>query len=136
VGDDHADGVQVVPPGDEYDALLDDGWDMDIDLPGDAAISSKEAKALDTVNEKLAAIRIGHCSGCCREEGFNVKMKTPDLCTRCAGDTSDTKLWSDENNTNPTPGNMVPPCLQNLTDMEEMLIARTKTVMQVRWTKG
>ncbi|KAJ7812936.1 hypothetical protein B0H14DRAFT_2319225, partial [Mycena olivaceomarginata] len=28
------------------------------------------------------------------------------------------------------------PCLQYLTDMEEMLIARTKTIMQVRWTKG
>lgn len=31
---------------------------------------------------------------------------------------------------------MIPPSLQYLTDMEEMLIARTKTVMQVRWTKG
>src|ERR1700761_2617275 len=30
----------------------------------------------------------------------------------------------------------VPPQLQHLTDLEEMLIARVKTVMQVRYTKG
>ncbi|KAJ6473604.1 hypothetical protein C8R47DRAFT_716414 [Mycena vitilis] len=29
-----------------------------------------------------------------------------------------------------------PSCLKNLTDMEEMLIARVKPVMQVRWTRG
>lgn len=101
LGDDAADGVQVVPPGDEYDAFFGDGSDMDIDLPDDAAINSKEAKAIKTVNEKLAELCVGHCSGC-REEGFDVKLKTPDLCTRCSADTSDTKLWSDENNTNPS----------------------------------
>ncbi|KAJ7816904.1 hypothetical protein B0H13DRAFT_1663037, partial [Mycena leptocephala] len=133
VGDDNADGVQVVPPVDEYDAMFGDGSDMDIDFPDDTAVNSREARAIKTVNEKLAELCIGHCNGC-REEGFDVKMRTEDLCTRCSADTIETKLWSDENNTNPR--NMVPPCLQYLTDMEEMLIARTKTVMQVRWTKG
>ncbi|KAJ7769638.1 hypothetical protein DFH07DRAFT_698813, partial [Mycena maculata] len=134
LGDDHADGIQVVPP-DEYDEFFGDGSFMDIDLPQDTAVNSKEARAIQIVNEKLEELRIGHCSGC-REEGFDVKMKTPDLCMRCSADTSETRRWSDENNTNPTPKNAVPPCLQYLTDMEEMLISRTKTVMQVRWTKG
>ncbi|KAJ7434965.1 hypothetical protein B0H11DRAFT_1660268, partial [Mycena galericulata] len=134
LGDDRADGIQVVPP-DEYDTFFGDGSDMDVDLPDDAALNSKEARAVKMVNEKLAELCIGHCSEC-REEGFDVKMKDLLQCTRCWADKSDTKLWSDENNTNPTPGNMIPPCLQYLTDMEEMLIARTKTVMQVRWTKG
>ncbi|KAJ7609349.1 hypothetical protein DFH06DRAFT_941717, partial [Mycena polygramma] len=131
VGDDGADGVQVVPP-DEYDRFFGDGSDMDIDLPDDAAVNSKEARAIKIMNEKLAELRIGHCT-CCREEGFDVKMRTADLCTRCSADTSETRKWADENNTNPAP---IPNCLKNLTDMEEMLIARTKTVMQVRWTKG
>jgi hypothetical protein len=101
MGDDEADGVQVVPPVDEYDAFFGDGSDMNIDFPGDDAVNSREANAIRIVNEKLAELRIGHC-GICREEGFDVKMKYPTLCTRCSADTSETKLWSDENNVNPS----------------------------------
>ncbi|KAJ7614776.1 hypothetical protein FB45DRAFT_717826, partial [Roridomyces roridus] len=133
LGDD-GDGVQQQPVEDEYDAFFGSGSElMDVDLPEDSAVNSREAAAIRALNEKLAELTIGHCSGC-REEGFDVKMKTPTLCTRCSADTTnDVRKWSDENNTNPS---RVPPELQNLTDMEEMLIARCKTVMQVRYTKG
>ncbi|KAF8196250.1 hypothetical protein K438DRAFT_1515280, partial [Mycena galopus ATCC 62051] len=131
LGDDRAEGVQV----DEYDAIFGDGSDMNIDLPDDSAVDARAAAAIKTFNEKLAELRIEHCSGC-REEGFHIKLTAQDLCSRCSGDNGETRLWSDENNTNPMPQINVPPCLQYLTDMEEMLIARTKTIMQVRWTKG
>ncbi|KAJ7606208.1 hypothetical protein FB45DRAFT_711770, partial [Roridomyces roridus] len=130
---DEGEGAEQQPV-DEYDAVFGDSADLlDVHLPEDSALSPREAAAIRTVNEKLADLTIGHCAGC-REEGFDVKMKTPTLCTRCSGDTAnDVRKWSDENNTNPC---AVPPELQNLTDMEEMLISRCKTVMQVRYTKG
>ncbi|KAJ7048267.1 hypothetical protein C8F01DRAFT_1005926, partial [Mycena amicta] len=101
----------------------------------DAAVHAREAEALKTFNTKLAELRINHCTSC-REEGFHLKMKTAATCARCFSTRSETALWSDENRTNPMPAQGLPPELRYLTDMEEMLIARTKTVMQVRWTTG
>ncbi|KAJ7363065.1 hypothetical protein DFH08DRAFT_682815 [Mycena albidolilacea] len=97
----------------------------------------RPAAAIKNFNEKLAELKIEHCPGC-REEGFHIKLTHEELCTRSSGDIMEPRRWSNENNTNPTymPQFNVPPCLQYLTDMEEMPIARTKTIMQVRWTKG
>jgi hypothetical protein len=126
---------------------------MNIDLPNDSALDARAAAAIKTFNEKLAELRIEHCPGC-REEGFHIKLSPQELCSRCSGDTTEPRRWSDENNMNPStlvffltavvpithrisvPQLNIPPCLKYLTEMEEMLIARTKTIMQVRWTKG
>ncbi|KAF7307266.1 ATP-dependent DNA helicase [Mycena indigotica] len=133
MGDDGAEGVAQNQPVDEYDEFFGDGSDMmDIDLPEDSAISAREAAAIAKMNAELAQLEIGRCSGC-REEGFDVQLKTAMLCKRCDADHGEVKKWSTDNNTNPGP---IPPELQNLTDLEEMLIARVKTVMQVRYTKG
>ncbi|KAF8194467.1 hypothetical protein K438DRAFT_1542727, partial [Mycena galopus ATCC 62051] len=131
LGDDNADGVHVH---NKYDAIFGDGSDMNINLPDDSAVDAKAAAAIKTFNEKLAELRIENCPGCC-EEGFHIKLTPQDLCSRCSGDNSEPPpCWSQ--NEPELPPNLVPPCLQYLTDMEEMLIARTKTTMQVRWTKG
>ncbi|KAJ7223411.1 hypothetical protein GGX14DRAFT_387730 [Mycena pura] len=146
-GDDEAEGVAGNQAVDEYDEFFGDGWEMmDVDLPEDSAISGREAAAIAKMNAELAGLFIGKCSGC-REEGFD-KLKTATLCKRCDADGGEVRKWSDENNTNPSACFLeslpsinknqgpMPPALQNLTDLEEMLIARVKTVMQVRYTKG
>ncbi|KAF7300847.1 hypothetical protein MKEN_01310700 [Mycena kentingensis (nom. inval.)] len=118
---------------DEFDHYFGSGAEfMELDLPEDCALSAREAAAIAKMNTELDALSIGHCVGC-REEGFDVKLKTATLCRRCDSDNGDVRKWSDENNTNPS---HVPPQLQYLTDLEEMLISRVKTVMQVRYTKG
>ncbi|KAJ7198021.1 hypothetical protein GGX14DRAFT_319095, partial [Mycena pura] len=134
IGEDNPDGVAQNQPVDEFDEFFGDGRDMmDIDLPDDVAVSSREAEAIAKMNAELDALAIHQCTGC-REEGFDVKLKTATLCRRCTDDTGDIRKWSDENNTNPK--GPMPPELSALTDLEEMLIARCKTVMQVRYTKG
>ncbi|KAJ7221598.1 hypothetical protein GGX14DRAFT_353770, partial [Mycena pura] len=123
-------GVQT----DEYDAFFGDGSDLpEVDLPGDSALSPVETECLQNFHAALDAVEIASC-GCCREAGFNIQLKSSGMCSRCHADTRDIKLWSDENNVNPK--NERPACLKNLTEMEEMLIARIKPVMQVRWTRG
>ncbi|CAK5270706.1 unnamed protein product [Mycena citricolor] len=132
IGDDRDEGIQVL---DEFDQFFGDGSDMNIDLPEDAALDSKAESAVREFREALDGIKLQYCP-CCREEGFDIHLTAQEICARCTADTNEVKRWSDANNCNPMPSSRVPPCLQNLTDMEEMLIARTKTIMQVRWTKG
>ncbi|KAJ7578881.1 hypothetical protein C8J56DRAFT_741103, partial [Mycena floridula] len=133
LGDD-ADGVEA-QRNDEFDDEFGDGSDlMDITEPDDCAVSAHHLHHLRQFNDALNAVQIQQCP-CCREEGFSVKLQgQTGICGTCNRDKKLPKLWSDENYVNPT--NCVPECLKGLTDMEEMLIARTKTVMQVRWTKG
>ncbi|KAJ7273686.1 hypothetical protein B0H12DRAFT_1007451, partial [Mycena haematopus] len=85
-----------------------------------------EARCLKHFDDALDAVTIAACS-CCRAEAFNVKLKASGECGRCHADSRDIKLWSDENRVNPK--SLRPACLKNLTDMEEMLIARVKPVM-------
>ncbi|KAJ7021142.1 hypothetical protein C8F04DRAFT_918176, partial [Mycena alexandri] len=129
--DEGDEGVQIVAP-DEYDQIFGDGSDIP-ELPDDSAVSPTQAECIKKFNDALDAVKIA-CCGTCREEGFHIKLKNSGECGRCHADKRDTKLWSDGNNVNPS--NQRPECLKNLTDMEEMLIARVKPVMQVRWTRG
>ncbi|KAF7293450.1 hypothetical protein MIND_01122500 [Mycena indigotica] len=100
-GDDAAEGVAQTPD-DEFDEFFGNGAEfMDIDLPEDSALSAREAAAIAKMNAELAALSISRCSGC-REEGFDVKLKTATLCSRCDRDEGDIRKWSDENNTNPS----------------------------------
>ncbi|KAJ7848751.1 hypothetical protein B0H14DRAFT_2197949, partial [Mycena olivaceomarginata] len=128
-------GVQAGPV-DEFDAVFGDGSDLRVvDLPSDAAVSFNGAECIKNFDAALDAFNCEKC-GSCREEGFDVKLKSPDLCTRCFNDKHEVRVWSDANNVNPMPEGLRPECIKNLTDMEEMLIARVKPVMQVRWTRG
>lgn len=150
LGDDHAEGFEAAAM-DEYDEIFGDGQDlMDVDLPEDSALTDREAKLLQTMNEKLDALRIETCTTC-MEEGFNMNLQVG-ICSRCRNDKGEpVRKWSNENNANPgssLPAVFVaallivllalevPSCLKGLTDMEDMLIARVKSYMQVRWTKG
>ncbi|KAJ7061425.1 hypothetical protein C8F01DRAFT_956965, partial [Mycena amicta] len=148
LGDDDADGVARNQPVDEYDEIFGNGGEMmDIDLPEDVAVSAREATAMAKMNAELDALSIRQCAGC-REESFDLKLKTATFCGRCADDMGDVRKWSAENNTNPSAfsshfvsyteqkSGPMPPELSALTELEEMLIARIKTVMQVRYTKG
>ncbi|KAJ7578869.1 hypothetical protein C8J56DRAFT_797036, partial [Mycena floridula] len=131
LADDHTEGVQIVD--DEFDAAFGNGDDfMDVDLPEDSAVPPNDQHHLKAFTAALDDLHIQQCP-LCREEAFS-SQPAGEMCTSCSADKKETRKWSDANEVNPT--NDVPPCLKGLTDMEEMLIARTKTVMQVRWTKG
>ncbi|KAK7049007.1 ATP-dependent DNA helicase [Favolaschia claudopus] len=128
MADETAEGIEV----DEFDRFFGDGSDMDVDLPKDCALDSKGMSAVNAFNEALESIRYEYCPSC-REEGFDINLTHEEICSRCTADTSEPRRWSDGNSANPMPQSEIPSCLKNLTDMEEMLIARTKTVI---WTKG
>lgn len=150
LGDDHAEGFEAAAM-DEYNEIFGDSQDlMDVDLPEDSALTDCEGKLLQTMNEKLDALRIEMCTTCI-EEAFNMNLQAG-ICLWCRNDKGEpVKKWSNENNVNPgssLPAPFVaallivllalevPSCLKGLTDMEDMLIAHVKSYMQVRWTKG
>ncbi|KAF9536059.1 hypothetical protein CPC08DRAFT_652285, partial [Agrocybe pediades] len=132
--DDFAEGVAAEPV-DDYDDVFGDGLDlMDVDLPDDTALSERERVLLEKFEAKLAALSYETCD-ICLEEGFEMHLEAG-VCASCKRDKGDpVKKWSAENSVHPGKYD-VPPCLQGLTDMEDMLIARVKSYMQVRWTKG
>ncbi|KAF8075817.1 hypothetical protein FPV67DRAFT_1391300, partial [Lyophyllum atratum] len=133
LGDDDAEGREAEAI-DEFDGIFGNGADlMDIDLPDDAAIPDRENRLLQTFSEKLAELNFETCD-VCFEEGFTLKLQDG-ICHRCREDKADpVRKWSTENKVNPAVH--VPACLKGLTDIEDMLIARVKSFMQVRWTKG
>jgi len=112
--DGDAEGVEV-PDVDEFDEAFGDGADlMNVDLPDDSALSQREA-----AND-------------CLEDGFDLNL-ADGRCSRCRDDKGDpVGRWSAANKVHPGKSS----CLKGLTDMEDMLIARVKSYMQVRWTKG
>ena len=61
------------------------------------------------------------------------QKKEPYICTRCLRDKNDTKKFSFENSLLPS---AVPAELENLTQIEEMLIARVFPVMSVYTKPG
>ncbi|EDR02224.1 uncharacterized protein LACBIDRAFT_309848 [Laccaria bicolor S238N-H82] len=133
MGDDGAEGVHIEEV-DEFDEVFGNGADfMDIHLPGDPALSARETVLLKKLDEKLNAITFQLCD-CCLEEGFDLNV-VDGTCSRCRNNKGDpVKKWSSENKVNPALE--VPLCLRGLTDMEDMVIARVKSYMQDRWTKG
>ena len=85
------------------------------------------------VHSKLAAFHAKlpsefyHCT-CCNESFPSLKVSSLCVCSRCSCDTSEPKLYSDGNNMDPGP---VPPALQELTQVEEMLILPVMPMMSV-----
>ena len=81
-------------------------------------------------------LRISLCQ-CCHEAWplhiKTKKKKEPYICTRCLRDKNDTKKFSFENSLLPS---AVPVALENLTQIEEMLLARVFPVMSVYTKPG
>ncbi|KAJ7936219.1 hypothetical protein B0H13DRAFT_1589694, partial [Mycena leptocephala] len=132
--DEADEGVQAAPL-DEYDNIFGDGLDLaGLDLPDDSAVNLDEAQFLKNFDAEINAATISAC-GCCREEGFNIKLKASGDYTRCHICRMNTVMIV----CSPSvivPENLIPGCLKNPTEMEKMLISRVKPVMQVRWTRG
>ncbi|KIY47505.1 hypothetical protein FISHEDRAFT_20904, partial [Fistulina hepatica ATCC 64428] len=135
------DGVEIHEV-DEFDAFFGDGSDlMDIDLPQDSALSRDEAECLRKFDDALRALSYDTCV-CCHEIGFDMDI-IDEVCGRCRkdvpgnddnNDEPHVRKWSDRNNVNPLL--VVPPELQNLTLIEQMLISPVKCIAQVRYTRG
>ena len=85
---------------------------------------------------KSMKFRISLCQFCHEAWPLHIKSKKekhPYICTRCLRDKNDTKKFSSENSLIPSP---VPEELQNLTQIEEMLIARVFPVISVYTKPG
>jgi hypothetical protein len=84
------------------DEFGDDTEWMDIDLPGDSAVSLREKTLLSNMRQQLADIKMQQCRTCC-ERGFDINVRDgTDECRRCqANKHEDGKLWSNANNVNP-----------------------------------
>ena len=85
---------------------------------------------------KAMKFRIPLCQFCHEAWPLHIKSKKenhPYICTRCLREKNDTKKLSSENSLIPSP---VPEELQNLTQIEEMLIARVFPVISVYTKPG
>ncbi|KAI0367562.1 hypothetical protein BV20DRAFT_927240, partial [Pilatotrama ljubarskyi] len=127
------DGVHV-DENDDFDAIFGDGSELaGVDLLEDSALNHNEDRLWKTFHQKLNALALQTCMTC-HERDFDLNLRH-DECARCRNDKGDpVKKFSTANNM--IPAVTRPLCLQNLTDMEEMLIARVLPMMQVRYTRG
>jgi hypothetical protein len=99
--DEEDEGVQT-DPGDEYDCIFGDGSDLaGLDLPEDSAVTPEEGQCLKNFDDELNTTTVEDCN-CCKEEGFNMKIKASGDCSRCHADRKDIRTWSNENNVNPS----------------------------------
>ena len=74
------------------------------------------------------------CTICNEQWPMRIQLNMdPYICTRCQRDKHNPKLFSAENDMDP---GSVPPCLQNLTQIEELLIARACPFMTVYHKHG
>ena len=77
---------------------------------------------------KMSSLSYCHCS-CCNESFPSIKLTSGDsACSRCSRDKQEPKLYSAANNMDP---GSVPPALQGLTQVEEMLISPVMPIMSV-----
>ncbi|KAF6749533.1 hypothetical protein DFP72DRAFT_743886, partial [Ephemerocybe angulata] len=121
-------------PDDEFDEIFGTGAEFaNVHLPSDSVLDAREAGLMANFEEALGNIKL-ECCAACHEEGFEMKL-IEGQCSSCRNDKCDpVKKWSTQNSTQPALE--VPACLKGLTDIEEMLISRIKTYMQVRYTSG
>ena len=62
-----------------------------------------------------------HCNVCMEMWPVRTRLQNPYTCLRCSRDKNNPKIFSKENDMDP--GDL-PPCLEGMTEVEEMLIAR------------
>ena len=101
------------------------------DIEKDGSIH-EQSWAKNNINKFSKSIQffISQCTICQEAWPLNSKPRSPDcyICPRCARDTKSPRKFSLENSMIPSP---VPTELQNLTQVEEMLIARALPIMRV-----
>ena len=85
------------------------------------------AKANNKFNKSVQYI-VSQCTECQEAWPLKSKPRTPYTCSRCSRDKKSPKKFSNENSMIPS---SVPHELQNLTQIEEMLIARALPIMRV-----
>ncbi|KAJ3767015.1 hypothetical protein FB446DRAFT_614695, partial [Lentinula raphanica] len=125
------DAIHVVEQ-EDYDAFFGDGHEFaGIDLPNDSCIDAREVECVKRFINADSSLTYTSCS-VCEERDWNMGVREG-VCKRCRNDKGDVKKWSKENNTNPS---RIPPALQGLTDLEEMMISLVLPLMQVRYTSG
>ncbi|KAL1749917.1 hypothetical protein FB107DRAFT_193571, partial [Schizophyllum commune] len=106
---------------------------MDVDLPADAALSATQDRHVQNFVDAVKAIKYDACTSC-RERDWNRDVRDG-VCKRCRDEKERPRKWSKENKTQPMDGG-IPPCLQGMTEVEEMIISPAKVHMQVRYTRG
>ncbi|KAJ3971491.1 hypothetical protein EV361DRAFT_799995, partial [Lentinula raphanica] len=122
------DAIHVVEH-EDYDTFFGDGHEFaEINLPDDSCVNAQCIKRFLDADSSLTYTS---CS-ICEERDWNMDVREG-VCKRCRKDKGDVKKWSKENNTNPS---RIPPALQGLTDLEEMMISLVLPLMQVRYTSG
>ena len=72
------------------------------------------------------------CCYICKERRMQTNTRSGNCCNRCKRDKHEPKLWSNENNMDP---GLVPEELTDLTDAEQMLIARIAPAIHVHMLK-
>ncbi|CAB4030858.1 ATP-dependent DNA helicase PIF1, partial [Paramuricea clavata] len=101
------------------------------DIEKDGSIH-EQSWAQFNINKFYKSIQffINQCTICHEAWPLNSKPRSPDcyICSRCARDTKSPRKFSLENSMIPSP---VPTELQNLTQVEEMLVARALPIMRV-----
>ncbi|CAB3992941.1 ATP-dependent DNA helicase PIF1 [Paramuricea clavata] len=106
------------------------------DIEKDGSIH-EQSWAKNNINKFSKSIEffINQCTICQEAWPLNSKPRSPNcyICPRCARDTKSPRKFSLENSMIPSP---VPTELQNLTQVEEMLIARALPIMRVYITPG
>ena len=81
----------------------------------------------------MSSLPYSHC-GCCNESFPSLKLTFGDsVCSRCSHDKQEPKLYSAANNMDPGP---VPPVLQGLPQVEEMLISSVMLILSVYQLPG
>ncbi|RXW23340.1 hypothetical protein EST38_g2512 [Candolleomyces aberdarensis] len=128
----NADGVRKDDDTDKYDAVyaaFDEAHLMTMAVGGESALSHREAALLAKSKRELNSVSFAACEKC-RERGFSLKI-VEGACSACRRDNGETAA---ENKSHPALD--VRECLKGLTDVEDMLIARIKTYIQVRYTSG
>lgn len=115
---------------DEFDNAFGDGTNlMNVNLPDNSALSQHKAVLLENLNKKLDEVEFKTCNNCLGE-GFDLSVEDG-RCSSCHNDTVQEILCRNGQRRIKHPGT---PFTDPL--MEDMLIARVKSYMQVRWTKG
>ena len=76
---------------------------MDIDLPQDTTVSTREKKLLQDMRQRLANVDMQPQCGTCHERAFDLTIRRQtNECSRCHADKHENgKQWSNANNVNP-----------------------------------
>lgn len=89
--------------------------------------------AMTHFHQKQQKLQHQLCTVCHEIWPTPTKPKDDFTCTRCKRDKGQSKRFSSENDMDPGP---VPECLKNLSQIEEMLIARACPIMCIYWKHG